>query len=94
MTKNSTDYNNEFLKKVRQSSPCIQCLENLYLMIDNEATKDQEAFFNKHIEECIPCFDSYSLEKSVKDFLYHKLERKPVPPELVESIKSKIGLVI
>lgn len=94
MTKNSTDSNNGFLKKVSSNSTCYQCLQNLSLMIDGEATNEQEVFFKKHIDECIPCLDSYNVEKSVKEFLQKKIENKPIPSTLIENIKNKIALML
>lgn len=91
MTQNSTNLKNGFFKKVSENSQCFQCLQNLYLMVDGEASKEQEDFFQSHIDECISCFDSYQLEKSVKTFLQTKIEQKPVPASLLNDIKNKLN---
>ena len=93
MTQNSTNLKNGFFKKVTENSNCYQCLQSLYLMVDGEASKEQEDFFQSHIGECISCFDSYQLEKSVKTFLQTKIEQKPVPASLLKDIKSKLELM-
>lgn len=94
MTPNSTKVQNGFFKKVEENNECVQCLQNLYLMVDGEASNDEEIFFTKHIDECISCFDSYNLEKSVKTFLQTRIEHKPVPASLISDIKNKIKQII
>ncbi len=93
MTQNSTDLTKDASSK-EANGTCHECLQNLYLMVDGEASKEQEDYFNRHMDECIPCFNSFSLEKSVKEFLKNRIEQKPVPQSLVENIKSKIALIV
>lgn len=71
----------------QESKKCIEILE---LLLDGEATAEQEGFFKSHIEKCMPCYRYYDLEKSIKEILQTKVERKAVPRDLVDSIKSKI----
>lgn len=67
-----------------------KCIEILELLLDGEANPEQEDFFRSHIEKCMPCYQYYNLEKSIKQILQTKVERKSVPQDLVASIKSKI----
>lgn len=67
-----------------------KCMEILQLLIDGEADNEQEAYFLKHIETCMPCYQYYNLEKAIKEILKTKIERKPVPQDLVNTIKLKI----
>ena len=94
METNSTNLKKGFFKKVAEESDCVKCLQNLYLMVDGEASGEQEEFFNNHIDKCIPCFDSYSLEKSVKTFLQTRIEHKSVPIQLISDIKNKIREIV
>lgn len=69
---------------------CQRCLELLQLITDGEASLEEERQFRKHIDECLPCFETYNLEQSIKQMLRSKLEKKQVPEDLIQSIKEKI----
>ena len=69
---------------------CQRCLELLELVTDGEASPEEEKHFNDHINECLPCFETYNLEKSIKEMLQTRLDKKKVPDDLINSIKKKI----
>ena len=69
---------------------CKGCLELLELITDDEASPEEVKHFQKHINECLPCYETYNLEKSIKEMLQTKLEKKQVPDDLIKSIKFKI----
>jgi anti-sigma factor (TIGR02949 family) len=77
----------------QEETPCKQngdCLKNLQLIMDGEASEEEQREFTKHIEECMPCYRHYNLEKTIKQVLKAKCTNVAVPAELIESIKSKI----
>lgn len=88
MNKNFTSWMSKGDKS--KQSTCQECLKTLQLVVDGEASKEEEEYFNKHLEECIPCFNFYHLEKSVKQILKHKIQKKAVPPSLKQTIANKI----
>ncbi|GJM27537.1 MAG: hypothetical protein DHS20C17_01720 [Cyclobacteriaceae bacterium] len=59
-------------------------------MTDGEASPEEEAQFQKHIDDCLPCYETYNLEQSIKEMIRTKLEKKKVPDDLINSIKQKI----
>ncbi len=67
------------------------CLEMLQLILDGEATVDQQHYFKNHMDVCMPCFKSYSLDMSIKELLKSRCCGDPVPPGLVDQIKMQIG---
>lgn len=77
-------------EKSTRCSDNRDCLQLLELMLDNEATDEQEKLFHEHIEKCMPCYEYFNLEKAIKEVIQTKIKRKPVPGDLVDSIKSKI----
>lgn len=84
---------NTFKRKENTVERCKEsekCMEILQLLIDGEANNEQESYFRKHIETCMPCYQYYNLEKAIKEILQTKIERKPVPQDLVNTIKLKI----
>lgn len=84
---------NTFRRKEKAQEKCKEskkCIEILELLLDGEASKEQEAFYYDHIEKCMPCYQYYNLDKTIKEILKTKIERKPVPQDLVSNIKLKI----
>jgi len=67
-----------------------KCYEILKLMIDRQATGEQEEYFNEHIENCIHCLKEYNLEKEIKSMLRQKVERQKVPSDLIDTIRTAI----
>jgi len=84
---------NNLFNWLRQSllgqNSCKGCLE-LELITDDEASPEEVKHFQKYIDECLPCYEAYNLEKSIKEMLQTKLEKKQVPDDLIQSIKLKI----
>ena len=77
----------------KEKSGCSEfgkCLEILNLMLDNEATKDQEKYLTSHIEKCIVCFQQYEVEKEIRVLIKTKIKNQPVPQDLASNIRSKV----
>jgi len=79
------------MDKGKEISECKECMHALHLLIDGEASNHQKQFLEKHLEECMPCFERYNLDKSVKEILKTKIEKKPVPSALIANIKDKLN---
>ena len=69
---------------------CQRCLELLELITDGEASAEEEQQFQKHIDDCLPCYEAFNLEQSIKEMLQTRLEKKQVPDDLIKSIQQKI----
>jgi len=67
------------------------CVEMLQLILDGEASPEQEVYFKNHMDKCAPCFKSYQLDMSIKELLKSRCCGDPVPHGLVEQIKMQIG---
>lgn len=74
----------------RSRTSCKGCMELLELITDDEASSVEVKHFQSHINDCLPCYEAYNLEKSIKEMLQTKLEKKQVPEDLINSIKHKI----
>ncbi len=68
-----------------------ECLKAIQLILDGEATTDQLKHFQSHMDHCMPCIENYNLEVTIRQLLCDRLERKAVPNEIIDSIKSKIS---
>ena len=67
-----------------------KCLKILNLILDEEATSEQEDFFFSHIESCIVCFSHYNVEKQIRELIKQRVQKKSVPSELALEIRTKI----
>lgn len=67
-----------------------KCLDSLRLILDGEASTEEEKYFFNHLQQCMPCFHMYSLEKALKEVVQSKIEKKKVPHSLVSEIKERI----
>lgn len=77
----------DILEKCNESEECSQLLQ---LVLDGEASPEQEDRFFKHIDHCTYCLNGYELEKSIRMLIKSKIKKQTVPADLVESIKLKI----
>jgi len=79
--------NGDIIEKCSESEECSQLLQ---LVLDGEATREQEDKFFKHIDTCMHCLNGYELEKSIRKLIKSKIKKQTVPADLVDSIKMKI----
>lgn len=69
---------------------CEQVINLLDLVVDGEASAEEQSFFNKHIEDCVSCFESHQKQKLLKGLISGHLKRVIVPESLAQTIKAKI----
>ena len=68
-----------------------KCLELIHLVLDAEASPEQEKYLSEHLDMCMQCLESFNIEKEIRAALKNKIEQKQVPSSLLESIKGKIS---
>ena len=84
----------EFSKPFKKQECANQkdCLALLQSILDGEATPEQKEHFVKHhLEECLPCYQNYHLEVTIRELLKKKCTGGCAPNDLVEKIKAQIG---
>jgi len=89
MKSSITDWMGSLFKPGKKTTSC-DCLKTLHLVIDGEATKEQEDRLMKHLAECLSCYNSFQLEQSVKQLIQNKIQKKPCPPNVLENIRAKL----
>jgi len=67
-----------------------ECLRILNLVIDEEATEEQMAYFKKHLQNCMPYYEIYNVDLKIKELIKKNCCNKEVPQDLVDSIREKI----
>lgn len=68
-----------------------ECMKIIQSILDDEATDAEKEHFRDNMEQCIPCIEAYRLEKCIKDSLSIKLEKKPCPKNILDTIILKIN---
>ncbi len=79
------------LKYKTGRADCSEYFDLVQLVLDDESTSEQEAYLRRHMKRCLGCFEYVNLEKELKMVLKQKLERKPVPKGLADSIRENIS---
>jgi anti-sigma factor (TIGR02949 family) len=77
-------------KLIEKCSESEECNQLLQLILDGEATPEQEKTFYQHIDTSVYCLNGYELEKSIRKLIKSKITRQAVPTGLIDSIKVKI----
>lgn len=71
-----------------------KCMKMIQAVLDGSATPEELEHFKDNIEVCKPCIEGYELEKSIKESLQTKVEKKCCPSNTLNQLKMKIGLGI
>ena len=69
----------------------LSCMEMLQLILEGDATPEQQQEFTTHMDECMPCYKTYHLETALKMLIKSKCNGHGAPPELIEKIKTQIS---
>lgn len=67
-----------------------ECLKILNLVLDEEASGEEQEYFKKHIENCMPYYEIYNVDKAIKEMIREKCYDREVPKDLIDQIKSKV----
>ena len=67
-----------------------KCIEILHLLLDNEASPEEEQYLREHIDFCLPCLKSYELETEIRNLLRTRIDKRNTPADLLAAIKSKV----
>jgi anti-sigma factor (TIGR02949 family) len=68
----------------------LNCSQLLNLVIDGQATTEQEIELMQHVQNCKHCKEEFELNTSIKHTLKSRLKRITTPEGLSASIHSKI----
>lgn len=84
-----------FDKKPSKSSSEVQpshneCLKILNLVLDEEASPEEQQYFKNHLQNCMPYYEIYNVDKAIKDLIKKKCYNKQVPHDLIDQIKQRI----
>lgn len=69
---------------------CERVVGLLDVIIDGEATEEDQQYFFKHLETCQDCFKAHNKHQQLVSFVKDNIKRKMVPVNLMGSIKTII----
>jgi mycothiol system anti-sigma-R factor len=69
----------------------VTCMEMLQLILDGEVTHEQQEYFRAHMDQCMPCFESYQLDMTIKQLVKARCCGGEAPGELLLQIRAKIN---
>ncbi len=73
--------------------PCTdkdRCNEVLQLVIDGEASHEEEDYFYNHILQCLDCSHYYLLEQTIREKLRDNVNKKEAPEDFIRQLRMKI----
>ena len=71
---------------------CVKVVAKIQLALDGALNTSMERDFLDQVEQCPSCLKKFDVEKSFKQFLVEKIERKSTNEDLANSIRKKLGL--
>lgn len=80
--------NNPFISPAGKKATCMEMLQ---MILDGEASAEQQNYFKQHMDHCMPCFKSYEVDMAIKEMLQRKCCGGDAPPELVQKIRSHLS---
>lgn len=72
---------------------CRNFVKKVFLVLDGELPEQERNLFITDIQRCKGCLEHYHIEKTFKDFVVAKVERKCCSDELKNDIISKISQI-
>lgn len=71
------------------SENCDEALAKLYTYLDDELDPDSVRRIRAHLEDCHPCYDTFSFERRLRLVVRERL-REEVPETMVARIRQII----
>lgn len=80
-------------KNTDQNSPDSEhseCMRILNLVLDGEASPEENNFFKEKLENCMPYYQIYNVDMAIKELIKKVGYERQCPDGLVDEIKAKI----
>jgi anti-sigma factor (TIGR02949 family) len=70
------------------NTDCEKVINILEMIIDNEASSEDQTYFYNHLEDCSSCFEAHKQQKMLKSFLKMNVKSRAIPVSLISTIKK------
>lgn len=71
-----------------------KCMEMIQAVLDGSATQEELNHMKSEMDTCLPCIEGYELEKTIKEALNMRVEKKCCPEKTVSKIKEQLGISV
>jgi len=71
------------------SEDCVDYLERIVYLLDNELDEAECAAVRVHLDECSPCLEKYDLQRTVKTIVARSCSER-APDGLLERVRVQI----
>lgn len=68
-----------------------ECRQLLQLIVDGQATPEQETHFRQHLNSCVKCLENYQVDNAIKEAIQKKVECKCAPSDLIKEIQGALN---
>lgn len=68
----------------------VTCMEMLQLILDGQVSHEQREYFKAHMDNCMPCFESYQVDMAIKQLVKDRCCGGEAPGELILQIRTQI----
>ncbi|MEZ5013731.1 MAG: hypothetical protein R2794_05520 [Chitinophagales bacterium] len=69
---------------------CRNFVKKVFLVLDGELPEPEQRMFIADIQRCKSCLDHFDIEKSFKEFVTAKVERKACSEQLKQDILDRV----
>jgi len=67
-----------------------ECLRILSLVLDEEATPEEEAIFKQHLENCMPYFEIYNIDRTIRQLIKKNCSDKKLSADVKNKIRDRV----
>jgi hypothetical protein len=71
-----------------------ECMKMIQAILDGAATDAEKDHFKQNMDKCLPCIETYRLEKCMKESLQNRINKVLCPDNLIAAIQSKLNLTV
>jgi anti-sigma factor (TIGR02949 family) len=77
-----------------KDNTCQKVADKIPLYLDGEMPENEVPIFLEHVKYCSKCMDKYDSERTFKDVVRERCERKCISSSLADTIKNRISMLL
>lgn len=90
MSETSTDSMDQASFPPLQKPDHQECLRILNLVLDGEASEQEHKIFSEHLENCMPYFEIYNIDRKIRDMVRENCCDKKLTEEVKQQIRERV----
>jgi anti-sigma factor (TIGR02949 family) len=90
MSETSTDSKGQASIPPLQKPDHEECLRILNLVLDGEASELEHRIFSEHLENCMPYFEIYNIDRKIRELIKTKCSDKKLSEDVKQQIRERV----